>query len=220
MKEDKNLLRLMGNLSYYRDGNEYTGEIIKKFIGLWSNFGNKRYLGKKGKLLLSENLKETYVIMGISSDKISDLKEIIKRLENSTQDMDKVKLIRAKDSMNSEIIKFNQLQERYKFMSLLKSINDLMSEKESKFMKNLDKTLKNKKVLSLYRSSVKEAITDHNQIMDEIDKMDLYFQTLSDTNSVEDNKGNKIIENNKDQDNDAIKRKVQDAEDRDRDVIT
>ncbi|MHB1440857.1 MAG: hypothetical protein ACYCSO_08535 [Cuniculiplasma sp.] len=175
---------LVQNLAYYRGDRGKTEAFMKKFLGLWSSYGDRKFLGKKGKRILSEKLKELYVMMDVSRERIEDLQKMIDQNEKSSAEMDRIKNIRAQDSIKAEKIKFNQLEERYKFMSMLHSINELMSGKDAKFVKSLDKTLKNRKVVSSFQDAIKDEMNDHGKIMGEMDKLELYFETLSDSSGV------------------------------------
>ncbi len=180
MKKKDEFQALVQNLSFYRGDNVQAENFMKKFVGLWQSYGDKKFLGKKGMRTLEQNLQELYVLLGISRDHMEELKSLLKEIDSSPEEMDRIKKIRAGDSLNAETVKFNRMEERYKFMSMLQSVNELMSGKDSKFMKSLDKTLKNRRIVNNFQESIKGELNDHTKLMDDMDKIQLYFETLSD----------------------------------------
>ncbi len=179
MKKNNDFQSLIESLAYYRGDSSKSEGFMKKLVGLWSSYGDKKFLGKKGSKILNKSLQELYVIMDVSREHIVELQDLINRMKDNSDDMNHIKKIRATDSLNAEIAKYNHMEEKYKFMSMLQSINELMSEKDSKFMRKLDKTLKNRQMIREFQNTVKEEMNDHGRIMEDMDNIELYFETIT-----------------------------------------
>lgn len=179
MGKNDDFQSLIESLAYYRGDSARSEGLMKKFIGLWSSYGDKKFLGKKGKKVVGKSLQELYVMIDVSREHIAELQNLIDHMEDENEEMNRIKKIRAKDSLNAELVKFNHMEEKYKFMSMLQAVNELMSAKDSKFMKKLDKTLKNRQMIREFQNSIKEEINDHGRIMEDMDNIELYFETLT-----------------------------------------
>ena len=178
MSKSKEIQRFEDRLASYGGNSSDSMAISEKILGLWSKFGDKKYVGKKGKKFIENSLQELYVAIGSCSDRMDELRSAVKRrLENGEKESEPL-MIRARDNMNSEEEKKRGLEEKYRFLSMLKSIGDIAGNKDSKLMKSFDKMLKKNSNLDQYRETMKNSMKDHERVMSRMDDVQTYMEAM------------------------------------------
>ncbi len=180
MSDKSDVDRIISRLSDYGTDEGMARGFVNHFAGLWAMYGSKKYTGRKGKKLIDDGLQELYVMLGSSKDKVEELEMALKRrinLDNAEHDPI---VIRAKDSIRAERSRMESIEEKFRFLSMLKSIEETLERNDSKLLLEIDKMLEDRKTIDFYKDSTKEHLNDHQSNMMRMDELQTYMETLMD----------------------------------------
>lgn len=172
--------RIISRLSDYNSDRSLAEGFVSRFAELWAHYGSKKYMGKKGKKLINEGIQEFYVMLESSKDRVDDLDNVLKRRMNTTDVIHDPISIRASDSIQAERSKMESIEEKFRFLSMLKSIWETLEDKDSRLLYEIDKMLEDQKTMEFYKQSTRNEIRDHESNLRQMDDLQTYVETLMD----------------------------------------
>lgn len=175
--------RIISRLSSYNSDRSLAEGFVSRFAAVWEQYGNKKYTGKKGKKLIDEGLQEFYVRLGSARDRVDELEKVLKRRQSTTDtDHDPI-AIRARDSIQAERSRMETIEEKFRFLSMLKSIWETLEDRDSKLLDEIDRMLEDRKTMEFYKSSTKQQLNDHEANLRQMDSLQTYVETLMERGS-------------------------------------
>lgn len=170
--------RIISRLSMYNSDRSLAEGFVSRFVAIWEQYGSKKYTGKKGKKLIDEGLQEFYVRLGSARDRVDQLEKVLNR-RKSTADTDHDPIaIRARDSIQAERSRMETIEEKFRFLSMLKSIWETLEDRDSRLLYEIDRMLEDRKTMEFYKNSTREQINDHEANLRQMDSLQTYVQTL------------------------------------------
>jgi hypothetical protein len=173
---DDILKKMMKN----RPAENFKDEWTLNIAGLWTKYGSKKFLGKKGMKLVKKTMQDAYVMMSIESDRIESLKAEINKIKTANNNMDTIKLGRANDQLSVSEKSFSDLYLRYKFLSAVSAIQDLSNG--GTFIKKINSLMKNKKNLNALQQASKSSLMEGKEIEKNLESLEVYLDVMKDGN--------------------------------------
>ena len=171
---DDILKKMMKN----RPAENFKDEWTLNIAGLWTKYGSKKFLGKKGMKLVKKTMQDAYVMMSIESDRIESLKAEINKIKTVNNNMDTIKLGRANDQLSVSEKSFSELYLRYKFLSAISAIQDLSNG--GTFIKKINSLMKNKKNLNALKQASKSSLMEGKEIEKNLESLEVYLDVMKD----------------------------------------
>ena len=171
---DDILKKMMKN----RPAENFKDEWTLNIAGLWTKYGSKKFLGKKGMKLVKKTMQDAYVMMSIESDRIESLKAEINKIKTANNNMDTIKLGRANDQLSVSEKSFSELYLRYKFLSAISAIQDLSNG--GTFIKKINSLMKNKKNLNALKQASKSSLMEGKEIEKNLESLEVYLDVMKD----------------------------------------
>ena len=171
---DDILKKMMKN----RPAENFKDEWTLNIAGLWTKYGSKKFLGKKGMKLVKKTMQDAYVMMSIESDRIESLKAEINKIKTANNNMDTIKLGRANDQLSVSEKSFSDLYLRYKFLSAVSAIQDLSNG--GTFIKKINSLMKNKKNLNALQQASKSSLMEEKEIEKNLESLEVYLDVMKD----------------------------------------
>ncbi len=171
---DDILKKMMKN----RPAENFKDEWTLNIAGLWTKYGSKKFLGKKGMKLVKKTMQDAYVMMSIESDRIESLKAEINKIKTANNNMDTIKLGRANDQLSVSEKSFSDLYLRYKFLSAVSAIQDLSNG--GTFIKKINSLMKNKKNLNALQQASKSSLMEGKEIEKNLESLEVYLDVMKD----------------------------------------
>jgi hypothetical protein len=171
---DDILKKMMKN----RPAENFKDEWTLNIAGLWTKYGSKKFLGKKGMKLVKKTMQDAYVMMSIESDRIESLKAEINKIKTANNNMDTIKLGRANDQLSVSEKSFSDLYLRYKFLSAVSAIQDLSNG--GTFIKKINSLMKNKKNLNALQQASKSSLMEGKEIEKNLESLEVYLDVIKD----------------------------------------
>ena len=173
---DDILKKMMKN----RPTENFKEEWTLNIAGLWTKYGSKKFLGKKGIRLVKKTMQDAYVMMSMETDSMNSLKAEIKKLKENSNNLDMIKLERAKDQLAVSEKSFSELYLRYKFLSAISAIQDLSNG--GAFIKKINLLMKNKKNLNALKQASKSSLMERKEIEKNLESLEVYLDVMKDGN--------------------------------------
>ena len=149
------------------------------FSAMWQKFGSKKYTGRKGIENITHDLQDMYVIMERGQEKIQSLKKSEKELVERKPTMWDIKVDTIRKQIDSESISYHQLELRYKFLTLIRSMYTVISGQQ--LLSNVDKFFSNRKNMDSIKSSMRGILMSEIDLEKNMDSMSVYMDTLRGT---------------------------------------
>lgn len=154
-------------------------ERSRVFLSLWNKFGNKSYLKKKGMKSLDRDVKSLYVSMDRATQDKTELKEQIedlkKEIENANEEVKKLKsalLDSLEKKLDARKTQYEELETRFKFINLLKTLVDTRNVLGNALIKKVDRAVKNKEFSASVNQEVHSMALNHTEVTEAMDKLD------------------------------------------------
>ncbi len=146
------------------------------FSTMWQKFGSKKYTGRNGMENITHDLQDMYVIMERAQEKILSLKKSEKDLEERKPTMWDIKVDTVRKQIDAESISYHQLELRYKFLTLIRSMYTVISGQQ--LLSNVDKFFSNRKNMDSIKSSMRGILMNEIDLEKNMDSMSVYMDTL------------------------------------------
>lgn len=146
------------------------------FSAMWQKFGSKKYTGRKGMENITHDLQDMYVIMERGQEKIQSLKKTEKELVERKPTMWDIKVDTIRKQIDAESISYHQLELRYKFLTLIRSMYSVISGQQ--LLSNVDKFFSNRKNMDSIKSSMRGILMSEIDLEKNMDSMSVYMDTL------------------------------------------
>ena len=146
------------------------------FSAMWQKFGSKKYTGRKGMENITHDLQDMYVIMERAHEKIQSLKKSEKELEDRKPAMWDIKVDTVRKQIDAESISYHQLELRYKFLTLIRSMYTVISGQQ--ILSNVDRFFSNRKNMDSIKSSMRGILMNEIDLEKNMDSMSVYMDTL------------------------------------------
>ncbi len=172
------------------------------FSASWVKFGSKRYTGKKGIQNITHDLQDMYVVLEKTSEKIELLKNTEKNLVQSKPTMWDVKVDTIRKQLDAESINFGQLELRYRFLTLLRSMYSVISTQE--LLNNVDKFLNNRKNTDSIKESLRDMMMNEKEMKSSMESMSDYMDAVRGTRPSQQMKENSRVVNPPEESNDDV----------------
>ncbi len=210
---DRDASEIIGKMLRNKPTSDFKKEWTLNLASLWSKYGSKKFLGRKGMKEVRKNMQDTYVMISMESDEVKRLKLEIAKIKDSKEDTDIIKFNRASDELSVRENRLSELHLRYKFLSSIYSIQDLA--KGTKFIKKIDSTLKKKSNLEILEKATKDSLMNRKEIERNLESMEVYLDVMKDgkTEGIRDPEENDLMNLEEKEEKDR-------EEDEDGDVMT
>ncbi len=160
---------------------DFKTEWIETLMSMWKSFGSKKYLGKRGARILRKSMQDTYVMLEMAKDEIERLEGESKRYSGQEDTLAKVKLQSAMDMIEAKKKGMDELQLRYRFLSTLVSLQEMVNGQ--KLLKNIDRVLK-KKNLDQFKESTRESMESELRMKRSLETLEVYVEARRSPGSV------------------------------------
>ena len=159
-------------MAYY-PSSDFKAEWVETLMSMWRSFGSKKYLGKHGAKILRKSMQDTYVMLEMAKDEVERLEEESKKYTGREETLAKVKLQGAMDMIEAKKKNMDELQLRYRFLSTLISLQEMMNGQ--KLLKNIDKVLR-KKNLDQFKESTRESMESELRMKRSLETLEVYVE--------------------------------------------
>ncbi|MHB8361816.1 MAG: hypothetical protein ACYDAO_08870 [Thermoplasmataceae archaeon] len=168
------------------------------FLSLWNKFGNRSYLKKRGKKRIQKDLKALYVNMDrLTQEKteiIENIEKIKAEIQGSGEEQKRLKTV-ILDSMEKNLqakrLQYDEIESRFKFVNLLKTIVDTRSILGKSLISKVDKVINSKEMKNQIKSEVKSMAFNQAEVTNAIDDLDTSIETYC--KSVEGERESEVI---------------------------
>ena len=160
-------------------------QTMPTFYLLWRKFGKRKYLSKGGKRKIEKETKIMFVTLDRINDQRIEIENRIKSLEKDLETqgsdsvMGKTMLEALQNQLSEKTLEYNELEARFKFISLLGIIAGTREVLGTNLVRNVDSIMRDRKVSSRLREEIKDMNLNYGEAIRSLDKLSTTVETYA-----------------------------------------